>query len=58
MSIQRVTLSISDFGCASSSAMIAERTLAQVPDVVRVYVNPATEMGTSTMTSNSAAQSN
>jgi hypothetical protein len=43
MARQHVTLLIEDFGCAGSSFLIVERTLAAVPGVIRVYVNAATE---------------
>jgi copper chaperone CopZ len=41
---QHVTLPIEDFGCSGSGAIIVERALANVPGVLRVYVNAATEM--------------
>lgn len=44
MNIQRVTLPICGLGCGGEGALIVERALANVPGVVRVYVNPATEM--------------
>lgn len=44
MTRQTVTLPIEDLGCAGSGAIIVERALAKVPGVLRVYVNPATEM--------------
>jgi copper chaperone CopZ len=44
MAVQRATLPILGFGCAGSGALIVERALARVPGVIRVYVNPVTEM--------------
>jgi hypothetical protein len=41
---QRITLPIEDFGCAGSGAIVVERALANVPSVLCVYVNAATEM--------------
>lgn len=43
MKTQRITLPIYDLSCGGG-ALIVERTLAKVPGVARVYVNPATEM--------------
>lgn len=42
MKTQQLTLPIEDPRCGG--ALIIERALAQTPGVVRVYVNPATEM--------------
>jgi hypothetical protein len=44
MDRQRITIPIEDFGCAGSGAIVVERALANVPGVLRVYVNAATEM--------------
>ncbi len=44
ISTQRVTLPITDLGCAGSGAIIVERALLHIPGVSRAYVNPATEM--------------
>jgi len=44
MNRQRITLSIDDFGCLGSGALVVERALAKTPGVLRVYVNAATEM--------------
>lgn len=41
---QRITIPIGGFGCLGSGALIVERALAQEPGVIRVYVNPATQM--------------
>ena len=41
---RQVTIPIGGFGCLGSGALIVERTLAQEPGVIRVSVNPATEM--------------
>jgi copper chaperone CopZ len=43
MQRQHVTLPIEDFGCSGSGAIIVERALANVPGVLHVYVNAATE---------------
>lgn len=40
----RVTLPIEGFGCGGGDARAAEGALADVPGVIRAYVNPATEM--------------
>ncbi len=39
-----VTLPIEGFGCLGGGALLVERALTHVPGVLRVYVNPATEM--------------
>lgn len=44
MDRRQVIVPIEDFGCAGSGALIVERALAKVVGVLRVYVNPATEM--------------
>lgn len=41
---ERVTIPISGFACGGGGALTAERALARLPGVIRVYVNPATEM--------------
>ena len=41
---EHVTMAITGFGCGGGGSLVAERALAKVPGVVRVYVNPATEM--------------
>ena len=38
------TLPVSNLGCGGGGARTVERELARVPGVVRVYVNPLTEM--------------
>jgi copper chaperone CopZ len=43
MTPQTVTVPIEDFGCSGSGALIVERALVNVPGVLRVYVNAATE---------------
>jgi len=44
MSIVRVTMAISGLTCGGGGALSVERALVKLPGVVRVYVNPATEM--------------
>lgn len=44
MTRQRATLPIYGLGCGGGGALTVERALAKTPGVVRVYVNPATEM--------------
>lgn len=44
MTTHRITLPIDDLGCGGGGALTVERALARQPGVVRVYVNPATEM--------------
>ena len=44
MTTQHVTLPISGLGCGGGGALTIERVLAKLPGVLRVYVNPATEM--------------
>ena len=44
MATQRITLPIDNLGCGGGGALTVERALAREPGVVRVYVNPATEM--------------
>jgi plastocyanin len=41
---ERVTLAIEGLSCGGGGDLAADRALAHVPGVVRVYVNPATEM--------------
>lgn len=41
---ERMTLAISGFACGGGGSLLAERAICKVPGVVRVYVNPATEM--------------
>ena len=41
---ERMTLAITGFGCGGGGSLVVERAIARVPGVVRVYVNPATEM--------------
>lgn len=40
----RVTIPVLGFSCGGGGALAAERALTRLPGVVRVYVNPATEM--------------
>lgn len=44
MTVRSITVPIEDFGCADSGPLIVEQALANVPGVLRVYVNAATEM--------------
>ena len=44
MRTQRVTLPIYGLACGGGGSLTVERALERVPGVVRVYVNPATEM--------------
>jgi copper chaperone CopZ len=44
MTTERIIVPITDLGCWGSGALVVERALASAPGVVRVYVNPATEM--------------
>jgi copper chaperone CopZ len=41
---QRITLPIVGLGCGGGGSLTVERALAKLPGVVRVYVNPVTEM--------------
>ena len=41
---EHITIAITGFGCGGGGSLVAERAIARVPGVVRVYVNPATEM--------------
>lgn len=41
---QRVTIPVFQLGCGGGGALTIERALARLPGVVRIYVNPATEM--------------
>jgi Cu+-exporting ATPase len=43
MSNRKVALPIIDLSCGSGGAMLIERLLTNLPGVVDVYVNPATE---------------
>jgi len=44
MQTTHVTMPIDGLGCWGGGALIVERAVARAPGVVRVYVNPATEM--------------
>ncbi len=44
MNTQRVALPILGLGCGGGGSLTVERALARTPGVVRVYVNPVTEM--------------
>lgn len=44
MAIARLTMPVSGFGCGGDGTRAIERALAKLPGVVRVSVNPATEM--------------
>jgi copper chaperone CopZ len=44
MNRTRIMLPIEGLGCLGGGALLVERALAHVPGVLRVYVNPATEM--------------
>ncbi len=44
MSTARLTMAIYGLSCGGGGALTVERALAKLPGVVRVYVNPATEM--------------
>jgi copper chaperone CopZ len=44
MATKRITLPIDNLGCGGGGALTVERALERQPGVVRVYVNPATEM--------------
>jgi copper chaperone CopZ len=44
MSTQRVMLPIYDLSCGGGGSLTVERALARVAGVLRVYVNPGTEM--------------
>jgi cation transport ATPase len=44
MTVLSITVPIEDFGGAGSGTLIVERALVNVPGVLRVYVNAATEM--------------
>ncbi len=44
MKTQRITIPIDDLSCGGGGVLIIERALVRTPGVVRVYVNPATEM--------------
>lgn len=41
---EHITIAITGFGCGGGGSLVAERAIARVPGVARVYVNPATEM--------------
>ena len=42
---ERVTIPIFGFACGGGGCLMAERALARVAGVIRVYVNPATQDG-------------
>jgi copper chaperone CopZ len=42
--MKRVTLPIEGLLCGGGGALAVERAIERVPGVIRVYVNPATEM--------------
>lgn len=44
MSTKHVTVEIVGLSCGGGGSLAVERALARVPGVVRVYVNPMTEM--------------
>ncbi|MBI4498073.1 MAG: heavy-metal-associated domain-containing protein [Chloroflexi bacterium] len=44
MTTQRITLPILNLSCGGGGSLTVERALARVSGVVRVSVNPATEM--------------
>lgn len=44
MGIARLTMAIHGLACGGGGALIVERALMKLPGVVRVSVNPATEM--------------
>lgn len=44
MDITRLTIAIYGLGCGGGGALTVERALAKLPGVVRVHINPATEM--------------
>lgn len=44
MGTRRITLPIYGLACGGGGALSVERALARTPGVLRVYVNPATEM--------------
>jgi len=44
MKTRRVTLPIDDLSSGGGCALILKRVLAQTPEVVYVYISPATEM--------------
>jgi len=41
---QNLTLPLFNLSCSSGDALTVERLLAQMPGVIDVYANPATEM--------------
>lgn len=41
---KHVTMVINGLGCWGSGALIVERAIEKTPGVIRVYMNPATEM--------------
>ncbi len=41
---QRVTIALFGLSCGGGGSLTIERALAKLPGVIRVYVNPATEM--------------
>ena len=44
MSIERITLAIYGLTCGGGGALTVERSLARTAGVLRVYVNPLTEI--------------
>ena len=44
MNIERITLAIYGLGCGGGGALTVERSLARTAGVLRVYVNPLTEI--------------
>lgn len=40
----RITMPIEGLSCGGGGALTVERAIARVPGVIRVYVNPLTEM--------------
>lgn len=41
---EHITIAITGFGCGGGGSLVVERAIASVRGVIRVYVNPATEM--------------
>jgi copper chaperone CopZ len=44
MTRQRITVPVEGLSCGGGGALAVERALMKMPGVIRVYVNPATEM--------------
>ena len=42
--VEHMTIAITGFGCGGGGSLVVERAIGKVPGVLRVYVNPATEM--------------